>query len=60
MLALDMNSLTYHIDYEWAPFIVNGKHLSFREYDRGVRLIQGECSHWGPAIYKWEGLILEG
>ena len=40
---------------------MNGRHLIFREYEKnGMRLVHGECSHWGPAIYKWEGIITEG
>ena len=56
-----MNTLIFQLEYEWVPFKVNNRHLIFSEYeDNGIRLEQGKCSHWGAAIYKWEGIITEG
>lgn len=56
-----MNALTFHFEYEWVPFKINGRHLTFRDYEtNSVRLVKEECSHWGAAIYKWEGTITEG
>ena len=56
-----MNTLTFHLEYTWMPFKANGRHLIFREYENnGIKLKRGECSHWGAAIYKWEGIITEG
>lgn len=56
-----MNTLTFQLKYEWIPFKVNGHQLIFREYENnGIRLEKGACSHWGAAIYKWEGIITEG
>ncbi len=51
--------LTAELDYSWVPFTVGGDHLSFAQH-RGAVLRQGLCSHWGPAVYKWEGLLTEG
>lgn len=40
---------------------MNSRHLIFGEYEKDrVRFVQGDCSHWGPAIYKWEGIVTEG
>ena len=44
------------IQYEWEPFSLDGSHLTFAEYP-AARLDRGKISHWGPAVYKWEGLI---
>ena len=49
----------FNFEYNWAPFIVNGKHYGFNE-DQNIRLEKTNCSHWGPAIYKWEGRMTEG
>ncbi|MEA1968769.1 MAG: hypothetical protein U9N77_11205 [Thermodesulfobacteriota bacterium] len=56
-----MKTLIFQIKYEWTPFKVNGRHLIFHEYkNNGIRLERGKCSHWGAAIYKWEGTMTEG
>ncbi|OIQ10397.1 hypothetical protein MOOTH_26980 [Moorella thermoacetica] len=47
------------LDYEWVPFNYQGKQLTFIEH-MNTRLDRGLCSHWGPAVYKWEGVIEEG
>jgi len=56
-----MSALTFQFEYEWMPFKANSRHMSFLDYEsNSVRLLKGECSHWGAAIYKWEDTISEG
>jgi hypothetical protein len=38
---------------------VNDAHLSFAQHC-GARLNSTRCSHWGPAVYKWEGRLATG
>jgi len=52
-------TLSTTLQYEWQPFTLSGKHLTFEEHISG-RLYQTKCSHWGPAVYRWEGLIHTG
>ena len=47
------------LQYSWEPFTSQGKHLTFREHCNS-QLVPAVCSHWGPAVYKWEGLLTEG
>ena len=47
------------VEYEWEPFRVGGAHLTFRQHVV-TRLSQRACSHWGAAIYKWEGRLASG
>jgi hypothetical protein len=54
-----MATLITKLDYSWAPFTVDGKHLSFLDQMR-ARLQKARCSHWGPVVYKWEGLVTSG
>lgn len=54
-----MQSLHFDLEYEWEPFTFQGRQLTF-EGHRTARLSQKECSHWGAAIYKWEGLLTLG
>jgi len=54
-----MESLNFDFEYTWEPFTFQGRHLTFEEH-RHVRLNKEESSHWGSAIYKWEGLIAQG
>jgi hypothetical protein len=57
----NMTLLSFQFEYEWMPFKVNDRHLIFREYENnGMRITKGESSHWGAAIYKWEGIITDG
>ena len=49
----------FEFEYEWEPFTCAGTHLTFDAH-RTTRLDARTCSHWGPAIYKWEGGIHEG
>jgi hypothetical protein len=44
------------IEYEWEPFNINGDSYYF-EIHFNKRKIKNNCSHFGPAIYKWEGEI---
>lgn len=50
-----MDKLHLDLEYEWEPFTVSGQHLTFAQL-RERELFSNECSHWGPAIYKWEGV----
>ena len=54
-----MESPTVGFEYEWEPFLFEGRHLTFEEH-RHARLSRPRCSHWGAAVYKWEGVITEG
>jgi len=54
-----MNILRFEFEYEWEPFTLSGKHLTFAEH-RMARLSKRTCSHWGEAVYKWEGLLKKG
>lgn len=51
--------LNMELEYSWEPFTFQGKHLTFHEHRRS-RLSSAACSHWGPAVYKWEGLLTKG
>lgn len=51
--------MNVEIEYSWTPFTVCGQHLSFEQH-RIARLERSVCSHWGPALYKWEGLLSSG
>lgn len=53
------SSLKAELKYSWEPFLVGGRHLSFADHV-AARLKRGMCSWWGPAIYKWEGLLASG
>src|SRR2546425_6073766 len=48
-----------NLSYEWAPFTFDGFHLTFPQHC-GTRLDSARCSHWGPAVYKWEGVVSSG
>ncbi len=54
-----MDKLRLELVYEWEPFTVNGQHLTFAQL-RERQLFSNECSHWGAAIYKWQGLVTKG
>ena len=54
-----MESIKFDFKYEWEPFTLQSRHLTFREHSR-ARLSRADCSHWGAAVYKWEGLLAEG
>lgn len=47
------------LEYIWKPFTFQGRHLSFQDH-RISRLSERDCCHWGPAVYKWEGLVRDG
>lgn len=51
-----MPELRFGLEYEWEPFSVAGEQLTFQQL-AGRQLLRNECSHWGAAIFKWEGLI---
>lgn len=44
------------IEYEWEPFSVD-QICYMHSTHFNIRLNRDSCSHWGPAIYKWEGAI---
>ena len=54
-----LNRLGLSISYRWEPFEFEGKHLSFQEH-KITRLYNDKCTHWGAAIYKWEGQMRAG
>ena len=51
--------LTAELEYWWSPFTVDRQHLTFLQHVH-ARLASHRCSHWGPAVYKWEGPLTEG
>ena len=51
--------LAAELEYSWRPFAVDGQHLTFRQHV-STRLESHRCSHWGPAVYKWEGSVTDG
>lgn len=58
--ANETNSVGIHlVEYVWEPFTFHGRHLTFAEHC-GTRLSEANCSHWGAAVYKWEGLLTQG
>jgi len=54
-----MANLRFELEYDWEPFILEGRHLTFKQHQT-ARLYKSKCSHWGAAIYKWEGILTEG
>ena len=52
-------TLSVELSYSWLPFTVDGDHLTFAQHG-GSRLDSARCSHWGPAVYKWEGKLASG
>lgn len=58
-ITSERESLEFQLEYAWKPFTLCGRHLSFRDHCIS-RLSQADCNHWGPAVYKWEGLIKDG
>ena len=54
-----MELLTLGIRYLWEPFTLLGRHLTFNEH-QNERLFKADCSHWGVAVYKWEGFLTQG
>lgn len=53
------NMINVVFDYEWLPFTVAKRPFCFA-HKSTTRLEQGLCSHWGPAIYKWQCTIATG
>ncbi len=51
--------LNTELSYLWEPFESGGCHLTFAQHV-AERLEASRCSHWGPAVYKWEGLVAAG
>ena len=51
--------LLAELSYEWLPFTFAAVHLTFAQHC-GTRLESSRCSHWGPAVYKWEGAVSSG
>ncbi len=50
---------TTEIEFSWRPSTLDGKHLSFAEHVT-ARLEERRCNCWGPAVYKWQGLLKSG
>ena len=51
--------LDFQLEYCWKPFSVCRKQLTFRQHCSS-RLCQADCNYWGPAVYKWQGVLNEG
>jgi hypothetical protein len=51
--------ISAEFDYSWKPFLFDGLHLTFRQHV-STRLVSHRCSHWGPAVYKWDGPVTDG
>jgi hypothetical protein len=51
--------LNVQLLYSWSPFKAKGVHLTFAQHVE-TRLESARCSHWGPAVYKWQGRVLSG
>ena len=47
------------LEYQWEPFTLRGHHLTFTEHVNS-RLEEAHSSHWGPAVYRWRGLLKQG
>jgi hypothetical protein len=58
-VAKTRETVEFQLEYGWKPFTVACRHLDFRQHCSS-RLCEGDCNHWGPAIYKWEGRVTEG
>ncbi len=54
-----MDTLRFELQYEWECFTVEGQALTFAQLGK-KKLFPNECSHWGAAVYKWEGAITRG
>jgi len=52
-------NLIANLQYSWEPFTLDEHHLTFAEHV-SARLERGRCSCWGPAVYKWEGIVRSG
>lgn len=52
-----MTNLTFELLYEWDPFIIAEKHLTFLKM--GGYYLNGS-SHKGPSVYKWDGIVNQG
>ncbi|OQY34735.1 MAG: hypothetical protein B6243_05265 [Anaerolineaceae bacterium 4572_5.2] len=53
-----MAKIQFSFEYAWEPFEVERRHLTFKQH-KSARLSRYKCSHWGAAIYKWEGVLQE-
>jgi hypothetical protein len=53
------DTLRAELCYSWVPFTVAEAHFTFVQH-HSMRLQRSLCSHWGPAVYKWEGPITTG
>lgn len=54
-----MDKLRLELAYDWEPFKVKDQALTFAQLCQ-MQLFRNECSHWGAAIYKWEGVLTQG
>jgi hypothetical protein len=45
-------------NHSWEPFTVNHSPFIYASHFK-TRLINSSCSHWGPVIYKWQGVITQ-
>src|SRR5262245_47316977 len=56
---MSTEGLTADIEFSWRPFTLSGNHLSFDQH-AVTRLEKPRRSCWGPAVYKWQGLLKAG
>jgi hypothetical protein len=56
---MSLESFTAEVKYSWQPFSLDANHLSFGDHVT-ARLERHRCNFWGPAVYKWEGIIKSG
>lgn len=56
---MDKHVLAPKLTYQWKPFTLDGVHLTFAQHVT-ARLERDRCSHWGNAVYKWEGPVNQG
>lgn len=59
MSTVPSNDIHLELNSHWEPFRVGQNHLTFNS-PTPFRLRKKNCSHGGPAVYKWEGLIKTG
>lgn len=58
-LREENKNISFEISFQWEPFTVDSKHLTYHQLAK-TTLYKTLCSHWGSAIYKWEGVLHQG
>ena len=57
--TVEIDEVRVRGEFTWTPFTVGDEQPCFQRLVR-LRLNRGDCSHWGPAVYRWEGLVGSG